>query len=168
MTTYYESIRKSKMTGKKKVPNANTTTILLVLVALVAILAAFTVPVDSTVDIYIDYNIGKPLTENIKLNSLNAVAHSHTIMTSPISGASIIPGLDYLTGAAEAVALSGEVTIVAKAGDVESRKVVGKILKGTDMSGTLLLIKVPKDQKEVLVGIYESGTLIETQKVVMP
>lgn len=142
----------------------NTTTILLVLIALVIGLTAYTVPIDSTMDVYIEYNIGKPLTDEIQINSLNVIAHPHTIMTSPLSGASLIPGMGLL----ETIAMSGEVGIVAKAGDIESGKSVGKIIRLTDVSGTLLLTKVPKTQKDIIISVYEGGKLIETQRAVFP
>ncbi len=154
--------------SKSKMELDSLTLAMIVVGLLIIVTALYTIPIGSGRDVYVKYTVEKPIIGGVKFTSLSVVSHPHTLMTSPMAGASWIPGYDLLMGGIGAVALSGEVTIKADAGAISKSENIGQLIRMTTKDGTVVLTDVPVDVKELFVSVSESNKVIETQKVILP
>ena len=130
--------------------------ILLLLVLFTAYVALITIPADSDYnDIHIAYTISKPLVEAVEFDNLEATVQPHTILGAPPALASILTsGIT-----------SGTVKISAETASTKASKTIGEIYRTDEESGTLVIRKVPLDETEVTMKLYEDSKLVKTEKI---
>lgn len=137
-----------------KKDNSNIKIWLVAAILATAFLAAFTIPVGNTNDIYVNYIVSQPTLSTPKLTTAIVTAHPHTFIQSPEILGNIL--------------FSGNVVVVAATQSREARINVGTVYVGFDAKGTVVIRDVPPEEKVVTVSIYENGLFIEARTVTLP
>lgn len=137
-----------------KSTGSNNLGLYLIITILVTIgIGSMVIPVADENDIYVEFTIHQPVLGAPEFTDINVYAHPSTLFQAPALG-------DILT--------SGNLVVRASTTTKEDRVTVGKITRTFSSEGVVVIRQVPTTEKEITVGLYQDGSLLTSQKVVLP